>query len=41
MNVMEREARYAAHNYNPLPVVLARGRRRCICGTSQAGATST
>jgi len=25
MNVMEREARYAAHNYNPLPVVLARG----------------
>src|SRR5579872_980162 len=25
MNIMEREARYAAHNYNPLPVVLARG----------------
>ena len=25
MNLMEREARYAAHNYNPLPVVLARG----------------
>jgi ornithine--oxo-acid transaminase len=25
MNVMEREARYAAHNYSPLPIVLARG----------------
>src|SRR5215475_9764915 len=25
MNIMEREARFAAHNYNPLPVVLARG----------------
>jgi ornithine--oxo-acid transaminase len=25
MNIMEREARYAANNYNPLPVVLARG----------------
>ena len=25
MDIMEREARYAANNYNPLPVVLARG----------------
>jgi ornithine--oxo-acid transaminase len=25
MNVMEQEARYSAHNYHPLPVVLARG----------------
>src|SRR5215475_11895574 len=34
MNIMEREARFAAHNYNPLPVVLARGEGAYVWDTA-------
>ena len=37
---IELEERHAAHNYEPLPVVLTRG-EGAISGTSKAGATST
>ena len=40
MKAIDLENRYSAHNYAPLPVVLARGRAR-ICGTPPGGATST
>ena len=40
MRAIDLENRYSAHNYEPLPVVLARG-KGAICGTPPASAMST
>src|ERR1700730_5945642 len=34
MTAIEVEARYCAHNYEPIPVVLARGEGACLWDTS-------